>query len=147
MHGRQTRADGQTPYIIHPMGVVKILWKEGGIQDPAILHAALLHDTLEDTEATPRDIQFIAGASILSIVNELTHAPITQFKTASLSAKIIKLADRIYNLRDLTNGNFPKKEIDDYYNSSRELLEAVKGSHPVLEELLHNQILQGLMLK
>src|SRR5687767_10767328 len=49
-HQNQTRKDAAaTPYIIHPMGVASSLWEEGGVRNPSVIIAALLHDTLEDT--------------------------------------------------------------------------------------------------
>jgi guanosine-3',5'-bis(diphosphate) 3'-pyrophosphohydrolase len=49
---RRKNADA-SPYINHPIAVANVLRNEGGITDPVILAAALLHDTLEDTETTP----------------------------------------------------------------------------------------------
>ena len=44
------RADGSTPYINHPIGVAALLTELGGITDPSVIAAALLHDTVEDCE-------------------------------------------------------------------------------------------------
>ena len=51
-HCDQRWKDGKTPYIIHPISVAMILAEIGGIDDPEILSAALLHDTIEDTNVT-----------------------------------------------------------------------------------------------
>ena len=101
-----------TPYINHSFAVVRVLAEEGGIKDPEILAAAILHDTLEDTETTLKELQCEFGAHIARLVAEVTddkslpkqrrkqlqidHAPMK-----SKGAALIKVADKICNLRDL----------------------------------------------
>jgi len=70
MHNGQTRSDG-TPYILHPQRVYNKL-KQLGISDEDTLVAALLHDTLEDTQATTEEIQMLFGNRVLDLVLELT---------------------------------------------------------------------------
>uniref|UniRef100_A0A674ES19 Guanosine-3',5'-bis(diphosphate) 3'-pyrophosphohydrolase MESH1 n=1 Tax=Salmo trutta TaxID=8032 RepID=A0A674ES19_SALTR len=112
-HRYQRRKDAeQTPYINHPIGVARILSHEGGITDIEVLQAALLHDTVEDTDTSIGELQAIFGQTVARIVQEVTddkalskqerkrqqveHAP-----HASQQAKLVKLADKLYNLRDL----------------------------------------------
>ena len=71
-HQDQKRKDGKTPYIIHPISVAMILSDIGGVDDEEILSAALLHDTIEDTDTTADEIGREFGATIRSIVEELT---------------------------------------------------------------------------
>jgi len=53
-HSRQRRKDAiRTPYINHPIQVAELLWTGDGIRDISILIAAILHDTIEDTDANP----------------------------------------------------------------------------------------------
>ncbi len=55
-HAPQKRKDPEgTPYINHPIGVCLLLW-EGGVRDLAVLQAALLHDTIEDTQTTYQEV-------------------------------------------------------------------------------------------
>lgn len=57
-HRNQRRKDtNQTPYINHPINVATILSTEGHIDDEAVLMAALLHDTVEDTETSFEEIE------------------------------------------------------------------------------------------
>ena len=57
-HRDQRRKDlEQSPYINHPIGVANILANEAGIDDPLVLQAALLHDTIEDTDTTLEEVQ------------------------------------------------------------------------------------------
>ncbi|MEJ5224703.1 MAG: HD domain-containing protein, partial [Anaerolineales bacterium] len=56
-HRDQRRKDStQSPYINHPIQVAELLWDVGGVRDPATLIAAVLHDTIEDTDATAEEI-------------------------------------------------------------------------------------------
>jgi guanosine-3',5'-bis(diphosphate) 3'-pyrophosphohydrolase len=112
-HRHQRRKDhARTPYINHPLAVARVLAEEGGVKDPEILAAAILHDTLEDTETTRRELEREFGARIAALVSEVTddkslpkqrrkqlqidHAPMK-----SKGAALIKIADKICNLRDL----------------------------------------------
>ncbi|XP_061520254.1 guanosine-3',5'-bis(diphosphate) 3'-pyrophosphohydrolase MESH1 isoform X3 [Phycodurus eques] len=112
-HRNQRRKDAEkTPYINHPIGVARILSHEAGITDIVVLQAALLHDTLEDTDTKPEELETKFGQIVAGIVQEVTdvkslpkaerkrlqveHAP-----HCSHQAKLVKLADKLYNLRDL----------------------------------------------
>ena len=119
-HRNQRRKDqARTPYINHPLAVARVLANEGGVKDAAILAAAILHDTLEDTETTLDELQREFGARVAGLVAEVTddkslpkqlrkqlqidHAP-----HKSRGAALIKVADKICNLRDLA-GSPPKR--------------------------------------
>ena len=90
-HRDQRRKDeSKTPYINHPIGVAYILWKEGGVTDiqtlqvtkllpmtslrwaTPILQAAVLHDTVEDTDTTLDEIEEVFGVEVRRIVDEVT---------------------------------------------------------------------------
>ncbi|VDN28849.1 unnamed protein product [Gongylonema pulchrum] len=61
-HRKQRRKDAeQTPYINHPIGVANILINEAGVTDSAVIAAALLHDTLEDTATTLQELKDLFG--------------------------------------------------------------------------------------
>lgn len=85
---------------------------EANIVDPNVLMAAILHDTVEDTDTTFDEIELHFGKTIRNIVAEVTddkskpkqerkRLQIEHAKTASNEAKLVKLADKLYNLRDL----------------------------------------------
>ena len=112
-HRDQRRKDKETtPYINHPIEVARLLHEVGGITDGATLAAALLHDTVEDTDTTRDCLLDLFGGEVASLVMECTddktlakevrklqqieHAP-----NISLKAKQIKLADKISNVRDM----------------------------------------------
>ena len=153
-HQNQTRKDeAATPYITHPMGVALSLWEEGSVRNPAVLIAALLHDTLEDTDATKEEIAALFGNQVSEIVEELTnpsglssqeakawqiqHAP-----SLSPEAKLVKLSDRLYNVRDLRVPpvGWSADYIQKYYEWGQKLLDALQGTHPAMEQLLQDEI-------
>ncbi|KAL1444295.1 hypothetical protein MTO96_007081 [Rhipicephalus appendiculatus] len=72
-HRKQRRKDEDaTPYINHPIGVARILTHEANIYDIATLQAAILHDTVEDTDTTFDEIEQNFGSKVRSIVEEVT---------------------------------------------------------------------------
>ena len=102
----------EEPYINHPIGVANILANEGGIDDPIVLQAALLHDTVEDTETSLDEIEQEFGKIVRDVVDEVTdqkdlpskerkRLQVINAPKKSPRAKLVKLADKLYNLRDL----------------------------------------------
>ena len=72
-HRDQRRKDQeQTPYINHPIAVTQRLWEIGGVRDPITLIAAVLHDTIEDTETSGQEIETLFGSGVLSVVMDWT---------------------------------------------------------------------------
>lgn len=100
------------PYINHPLEVANILANIGQVDDIDILIAAILHDTIEDTETTAKELMELFGERVCGFVQEVTddnslptevrkqlqieHAP-----HLSNEAKQIKLADKTSNIRDV----------------------------------------------
>src|SRR6188474_661909 len=114
-HGTQTRASGD-PYFSHPLEVAAILTDLK--LDDATIVAALLHDTIEDTEATRAEIDQIFGPEIGALVDGLTKLKKLDLVTreakqaenlrklllaiaADVRVLLIKLADRLHNMRTL----------------------------------------------
>jgi guanosine-3',5'-bis(diphosphate) 3'-pyrophosphohydrolase len=72
-HRDQRRKDvGGSPYINHPIEVAEILARIGGISDLAVLQAAILHDTIEDTETSAEVLEAVFGAEVRDLVEEVT---------------------------------------------------------------------------
>lgn len=111
-HAGQTRKATDIPYIVHPVGVMLILI-EAGENDPEVLAAALLHDTVEDTEVTLAQIQEAFGARVAEIVagcsepnrNEAWELrkqhTVEYLKTAPRAVQLITAADKLHNLRSM----------------------------------------------
>ncbi|MGA2030713.1 MAG: HD domain-containing protein [Thermoguttaceae bacterium] len=96
------------PYITHPTEVMKTVW-QWGAGSPAMLSAAILHDALEDSDLTYKQLARDFGEEIAGMVKELTHDPkndgdkgeyLRSFAAASVPALLIKLADRYCNIHD-----------------------------------------------
>ncbi|XP_054711916.1 guanosine-3',5'-bis(diphosphate) 3'-pyrophosphohydrolase MESH1-like [Uloborus diversus] len=150
-HKNQKRKDiEETPYINHPIGVANILSMEGGVYDATVLQAALLHDTVEDTETTFEEIEELFGKRVREIVSEVTDdksqpkavrkaLQVTHAPTRSHEAKLVKLADKLYNLRDL-NRSTPKgwsaERVTEYFLWAAEVVKHLKGTNEALEEKL-----------
>jgi (p)ppGpp synthase/HD superfamily hydrolase len=72
-HRDQRRKDhAASPYINHPIALAKVLWHEGGVRQGQVICAALLHDTIEDTQTTADEIEAAFGVRIARIVLEVT---------------------------------------------------------------------------
>ncbi len=114
-HRNQRRKDEEaSPYINHPISVSLLLADVGGITDPEILAAAILHDTIEDTRTTPAELQEAFGARVRGIVDEVTddkslakevrkQLQIEHARHLSPGAALIKLGDKISNVLDVAN--------------------------------------------
>jgi len=149
-HRSQRRLDVQaSPYINHPIAVLSILCEEGGVDDEAVLCAAVLHDTIEDTETTADELTDLFGPRVRDIVlavsddkrlpkAERKRLQIEHTAGASREAKLVKLADKIANLRDLLE--HPPKHWDQprllgYTRWAGAVIDGVRGTHPRLEAL------------
>ena len=72
-HSRQRRKDSEaTPYINHPIEVAEVLSRVGGITDLPTLQAAILHDTIADTETSPQELEDHFGQEVRLLVQEVT---------------------------------------------------------------------------
>jgi len=147
-HRNQRRKDADaSPYINHPIALVNVLANEGKITDADILCAAVLHDTIEDTKTTLAELEELFGKGIATIVLEVTddkcldkatrkqkqieHAP-----HISREAKLVKLADKISNLRDILSSppaDWPADRKRAYFEWASKVVDGVRGVHPGLE--------------
>src|ERR1700704_121251 len=112
-HRMQRRKDSDaSPYINHPIALMHVLCIDGGITDPVILATAALHDTVEDTETTEEELRTGLGDKIALLVLEMTddkslpkqerkRLQIEHARHMSSGAALVKLADKICNLRDV----------------------------------------------
>ncbi|MBM3340661.1 MAG: bifunctional (p)ppGpp synthetase/guanosine-3',5'-bis(diphosphate) 3'-pyrophosphohydrolase [Betaproteobacteria bacterium] len=149
-HRHQRRKDPQaSPYINHPIDLANVLLHEGGVRDTTVLIAAILHDTLEDTETTPAELAVNFGGEIRDIVLELTdNTKLKRRKRKELQikhgphltrkARLVKLADKICNLRDVA-ANPPtrwslKRQIE-YFDWAKAVVDSFRGTHVRLERI------------
>ncbi|MBK6293409.1 MAG: bifunctional (p)ppGpp synthetase/guanosine-3',5'-bis(diphosphate) 3'-pyrophosphohydrolase [Rhodoferax sp.] len=149
-HRNQRRKDAEaSPYINHPIALANVLANEGGVDDVTVLCAAVLHDTIEDTETTPEELQAIFGPKVASVVMEVTddksleksirkqrqveHAP-----HISTEAKLVKLADKISNLRDILAtppADWSADRKQTYFDWAARVVAGLRGIHPGLESV------------
>ncbi|XP_044518432.1 guanosine-3',5'-bis(diphosphate) 3'-pyrophosphohydrolase MESH1 [Gracilinanus agilis] len=150
-HSKQRRKDPEkTPYINHPIGVARILTQEAEVTDLPVLQAALLHDTVEDTDTTLEEVEKYFGAEVRNIVEEVTDNKALsklerkqlQVKNAAHSsrqAKLVKLADKLYNLRDLkrcTPVGWSEQRVQEYFEWAAQVVKGLQGTSPQMEEAL-----------
>jgi guanosine-3',5'-bis(diphosphate) 3'-pyrophosphohydrolase len=146
-HRNQRRKDEEaSPYINHPIQLAYIL-VQAGIEDPVVLAAALLHDTIEDTNTTLDELEIVFGYEIANIVAECsddkrlpklerTKAQIEHAAGISPKAKLVKLADKIGNVSDI-NGAPPAgwslERKREYFDWARQVVDRIRGTHAELE--------------
>jgi len=138
-----------SPYINHPIDLVNVLVNEGQVTDPDIIVAAILHDTVEDTDTSFTELEPIFGKLITDVVRELTddkrlrkeqrkQQQIDKAATASDQAKQVKLADKICNLRDMCSAPPAGWDLDrrrEYFDWSLAVVDQLRGTHDLLESL------------
>lgn len=148
-HRNQRRKDADaSPYINHPIVLADVLANEGNVEDETVLIAAILHDTIEDTETSKDELAAHFGHEVADVVEEVTddkslpkaerkrlqveHAP-----HISERAKLVKLADKICNLRDIAASppaDWSPERKREYFDWAKAVVEGLRGVHPVLEE-------------
>lgn len=149
-HCFQKRKDeGKSPYINHPLGLADVLANEAGVEDDRVLIAAILHDTIEDTETTAQELIREFGQEVADIVLEVTddkalpkaerkRLQIEHAATISRRAKLVKLADKICNLRDVANSppiDWSLERKREYFDWAKSVVDGVRGVHPGLEHI------------
>jgi GTP diphosphokinase / guanosine-3',5'-bis(diphosphate) 3'-diphosphatase len=148
-HRDQRRKDAQaSPYINHPIALANVLVHEGQVSDPTVLSAALLHDTVEDTQTTAAELRGAFGEKIASIVEEVTddkNLPKAERKRLQIEhaahisreAKLVKLADKICNVRDVSDHPPAKWDLArrrEYFEWAKAVVDQLRGIHPALEK-------------
>lgn len=154
-HRNQRRKDHEaSPYINHPITVATILASESGVDDETLLIAAILHDTVEDTKTTFKELEGIFGVEVTNVVREVTddknikkplrkrlqveHAP-----HASVRAKQIKIADKISNIRDIKTKppkSWTTERKQKYLEWASEVVKGCRGINPALDKTFDDAI-------
>ena len=144
---QKRKGNDAAPYINHPLEVANLLANVGKVEDYDILIAAILHDTVEDTETTKEEIEKLFGERVAEMVLEVTddkslpkaerkqkqieHAP-----HLSDGAKHIKLGDKISNIRDVME-NPPDGWSDErrleYVEWGEKVINGLRGANENLE--------------
>jgi len=157
-HSGQMRKDAaKSPYINHPIALVDVLVNEGGVLSWDVLCAALLHDVIEDTPTTADELLEVFGKKITSIILEVSddkslpkeERKLRQIKYASHSsheAKLVKLADKICNLRDILksppSGWDASRKLA-YIDWAAAVVDGIRGSNSRLEKVIDALLDEG----
>lgn len=136
-----------TPYINHPLEVADRLSRVGGIDDPVVLAAAILHDTIEDTQTTRAELAEVFGNDIAALVAELTDEPgltwqqrkrmeIDHAPHLSRRAKMIKIVDKTCNVSDTISnppGEWTLSRRRDYLEFAGLVAQGCRGVNDALD--------------
>ncbi len=120
---------------------------EGGVTDPEVLVAALLHDTIEDTDTSLAELEREFGARIAGMVAEVTddkalpraerkRLQIEHAAGISPGARLVKLADKICNLRDVADhppAGWDRQRRQEYFDWARQVIDRLRGTNARLE--------------
>ena len=157
-HRGQKRKDAQkTPYINHPIYVVHLMSGAGGITDIEALQAGMLHDTVEDTDTSPEEIETLFGYAVRSLVMEVTddkklekqerkRIQIEKAPRLSARAKVIKLADKIANLTDILvspPAHWSPERRQQYVDWSNKVIAGCRGHNERLEEIYDARVMEA----
>jgi guanosine-3',5'-bis(diphosphate) 3'-pyrophosphohydrolase len=149
-HRDQRRKDSNArPYINHPIALAEVLHTDGGVRDPVIIAAALLHDTIEDTETTYDELRGQFGEEVADCVVEVTDTKflsstarkrlqVAKAAQASERARQVKLADKICNLRDMLASppaGWSLARTQNYFDWAKEVVDELRGVNPRLERM------------
>jgi (p)ppGpp synthase/HD superfamily hydrolase len=155
-HRSQKRKDeAGSPYINHPIKVARLLWNEGAVRNIDIIIAAILHDTVEDTDTSIEEIKNLFGEKVALYVSEVTddkkllkaerkrmqieHAP-----HISNEAKQVKLSDKISNVSDIVYSapaDWPLQRKIEYLDWADKVVAGLRGCNARLEKV-YDEILK-----
>lgn len=146
-HHEQTRLNrNKTPYIIHPLQVARNLLTIGHIYDADVLMAALLHDTIEDTETEEKELADLFGYQVQHLVKEVSddktlskeerkRLQIQNASQKSTKAALIVLADKLANLIDIMHDmpvGWDEERINDYFLWAHDVIRQLPEVNPNL---------------
>jgi GTP diphosphokinase / guanosine-3',5'-bis(diphosphate) 3'-diphosphatase len=158
-HRHQRRKDaGASPYINHPIALAEVLCTIGGVEEAVTIAAAVLHDTIEDTETTAAELEEHFGTEIRRIVEEVTddktldsahrkQLQVERAATSSAPAQLVKLADKICNVRDIIDApptNWSLRRRRGYIDWARAVVERLRGRNAALERYFDQLCERGL---
>jgi GTP diphosphokinase / guanosine-3',5'-bis(diphosphate) 3'-diphosphatase len=160
-HRDQRRKDAAaSPYVNHPIALAQLL-DTHDVREVEVLCAALLHDTIEDTETTADELASAFGERVASVVLEVSddkalpkserkRLQVVHAASASREARLVKLADKICNLRDILESppaGWALARRIEYFHWAKSVIDSLRGTHASLEaefDALHASGLERL---
>jgi guanosine-3',5'-bis(diphosphate) 3'-pyrophosphohydrolase len=154
---QRRKGSDASPYINHPIAVAELLSDVGGVTDPVVLIAALLHDTIEDTGTRGEELEEHFGAAVRALVEEVTDdksLPKAERKQQQIehtlhlshNAKLIKLGDKISNVLDVTHNPGVDWSADrrlEYLDWAERVIAGCRGTNAALERRFDEVIASG----
>ncbi len=156
-HRHQKRKGAEaSPYINHLIAVAAVL-AQAGVVDEMLLVAAVLHDTIEDTKTTYTDIASVFGSRVAQLVQEVTdnksldkairkQLQIQNAHALSDQAKQLKIADKISNIRDITQfppADWPLERRREYLSWAEQVVAGCRGINRELDRVFDSSIEQA----
>mmetsp|Transcript_7909 Transcript_7909/g.17318 ORF Transcript_7909/g.17318 Transcript_7909/m.17318 type:complete len:203 (-) Transcript_7909:216-824(-) len=146
-HVNQRRKGDDSPYINHTIGVAHILTL-AGISDVDILKAAVLHDTVEDTDTSIEELYARFGEKVGGIVKQVSDDKslskverkkhqVTHAANVSVGARLVKLADKLYNCQDIITSppkGWSMERAQGYFVWSKKVVDQLKGLNEYLDD-------------
>jgi guanosine-3',5'-bis(diphosphate) 3'-pyrophosphohydrolase len=146
--GQRRKGETRRPYIGHCLEVARMIAEIAKSDDPTILSAAILHDTLEDTDTTREELIEAFGERVTDFVVQVTvdkSLPKKQRKKSQIEhaahlspgAKLIKLADKISNVRELGEDprkDWSRKKLEKYFKWAKDVVESLGSVNADLEK-------------
>jgi len=147
-HANQRRkGEAAEPYVNHVAEVARLLAEATGGRDAVLVAAGLLHDTVEDTETTPAELEAAFGRDVADLVVEVTddkalpraRRKALQIENApkkSAQAKMLKLADKTSNLRSVVESppaNWSIERRREYFDWAQQVAAGCRGVNAELE--------------
>ncbi len=143
---QRRKGEDASPYINHSIVVAEILARFG-VADPVTLQAAILHDTIEDTETTADELQRHFGPEVRDVVLEVTddkslpkserkELQVRQASALSYRAKLVRIADKICNVHDVLHrppADWPVPWRRSYIDWTERVVRGCRGTHTDLE--------------
>jgi guanosine-3',5'-bis(diphosphate) 3'-pyrophosphohydrolase len=154
-HKDQRRKDANSsPYINHVIAVASVLAEEGGVTDEELIMAAILHDTVEDTETTREEIEVHFGKKVASIVSEITddmtlpkvvrkRLQEVNSPSSTADAKQLRIADKICNVRDIAHSppaDWSLERKREYLQWTVRVVAGCRGINPLLDKTFDAEI-------
>jgi guanosine-3',5'-bis(diphosphate) 3'-pyrophosphohydrolase len=144
---QRRKGASQAPYVNHVIEVAAMLEFVGGVQNASVLAAALLHDTVEDTGTRLGELHGYFNTTVAGIVVEVTddkslpkevrkRLQVERAPKLSPGAKLIRLADKICNVRDLGTrapAGWSLERKRQYFEWAKEVVDRLRGTHAELE--------------
>jgi guanosine-3',5'-bis(diphosphate) 3'-pyrophosphohydrolase len=147
---QRRKGAGHEPYVNHLIEVAALLAKIAGVKDTNVLVAAVLHDALEDTDATRSDLEARFGRDVVELVEAVTddkslplaerqRLQVEHMDSAATEVRLLKLADHCSNVASIPPA-WPIDRKRDYVNWSEKVAQACHGCNPALEEVYQQRL-------